>query len=110
MSKFASKWQLLNLQRVISILVLEMRVVRKDAAALIPGPVLLRRGLPRFWGARMDINFVYLDEFGHIGPYMGRNGARFNESPVFGLAGIILPGNAIRPFATKFLQLKQHIF
>jgi hypothetical protein len=58
----------------------------------------------------MDIHFVYLDEFGHIGPFMGRGGHRYNESPVFGLAGIILPGNAIRPFATKFLKLKQHVF
>lgn len=58
----------------------------------------------------MSTNFVYLDEFGHIGPYMSRNNSRYNESPVFGLAGIILPETAIRPFATKFLQLKQHIF
>ncbi|MGC2392217.1 MAG: DUF3800 domain-containing protein [Methylovirgula sp.] len=58
----------------------------------------------------MSICFVYLDEFGHIGPYMTRAGQRYNESPVFGLAGIILPEDAIRPFATKFLQLKQHIF
>lgn len=41
---------------------------------------------------------------------MGRSAAKYNESPVFGLAGIILPGDAIRPFATKFLQLKEHIF
>jgi hypothetical protein len=58
----------------------------------------------------VKINFVYLDEFGHIGPFMGRTAARYNESPVFGLAGIILPGDAIRPFATKFLKLKEYIF
>lgn len=58
----------------------------------------------------MGVNFVYLDEFGHIGPFMSRTALRFNESPVFGLAGIILPETAIRPFATKFLQLKEHIF
>jgi hypothetical protein len=34
----------------------------------------------------------------------------FVTSPVFGLAGIIMPEGAIRPFATKFLQLKQYIF
>jgi hypothetical protein len=87
-----------------------MRVVRKDAAALIPGPALLSAGFRASGGAVMDINFVYLDEFGHIGPFMGRNNPRYNESPVFGLAGIILPGDAIRPFATRFLQLKQHVF
>jgi hypothetical protein len=59
---------------------------------------------------RLSTNFVYLDEFGHIGPYMTRTNPRFNESPVFGLAGIILPETAIRPFATKFLQLKEHLF
>lgn len=58
----------------------------------------------------MRTSFVYLDEFGHIGPFMSRSAIRYNESPVFGLAGIILPEGAIRPFATKFLQLKEHIF
>lgn len=58
----------------------------------------------------MSIHFVYLDEFGHIGPFMARTHPRYNESPVFGLAGIILPATAIRPFATKFLQLKEHLF
>jgi hypothetical protein len=56
------------------------------------------------------IHFVYLDEFGHIGPFMSRGAPKYNESPVFGLAGIILPDTAIRPFATKFLQLKEHLF
>jgi hypothetical protein len=58
----------------------------------------------------VTVSFVYLDEFGHIGPYMSRKNPRYNESPVFGLAGIILPEDAVRPFATWFLQLKQHIF
>ncbi|MBB3656122.1 hypothetical protein FHX15_001335 [Rhizobium sp. BK650] len=50
--------------------------------------------------------FAYLDEFGHAGPYYGRNHPRFNTSPVFGLGGFLLPENAIRPFATRFLKLK----
>lgn len=58
----------------------------------------------------MTVNFVYLDEFGHIGPFMSRHSKRYNESPVFGLAGLILPEDAIRPFATQFLQLKEHVF
>jgi hypothetical protein len=58
----------------------------------------------------VSTNFVYLDEFGHIGPFMTRNSIRYNESPIFGLGGIILPETAIRPFATKFLQLKEHLF
>lgn len=58
----------------------------------------------------MSICFVYLDEFGHIGPFMSRTAPKYNESPVFGLAGVILPEDAIRPFATRFLKLKEHIF
>lgn len=61
-------------------------------------------------GPLMGVNFVYLDEFGHIGPFMSRTHPRYRESPVFGLAGIILPETAVRPFATKFLQLKEYVF
>lgn len=58
----------------------------------------------------MSIHFAQLDEFGHIGPFYGRGAKRYNESPVFGLGGIILPETAVRPFATKFLRLKEHVF
>lgn len=53
--------------------------------------------------------FAYLDEFGHAGPFYGRNHDRFNTSPVFGLGGFLLPETAIRPFATKFLKLKTNL-
>ena len=56
------------------------------------------------------MHFVYLDEFGHIGPFEGRKSRKHNESPVFGLAGIILPEDAIRPFATYFLKQKEMTF
>jgi hypothetical protein len=49
---------------------------------------------------------AYLDEFGHIGPYTGRHRAKHNESPVFGLGGIVLPAVEVRQFATWFYQLK----
>ena len=35
--------------------------------------------------------FAYLDEFGHIGPYIARDDPKHNDSPVFGLGGMILP-------------------
>lgn len=54
--------------------------------------------------------FVYLDEFGHIGPYLGRASRKHNESPAFGLAGMILPEQAVRPFASYFLQQKKFAF
>lgn len=53
--------------------------------------------------------FAYLDEFGHIGPFSGRKAERFNESPVFGLAGILLPEASVRGFATYFLKLKEQL-
>ncbi|WP_349357641.1 DUF3800 domain-containing protein [Stappia sp.] len=54
--------------------------------------------------------FVYLDEFGHIGPYVARAETSYNESPVFGVGGIILPEAEVRNFATFFLQQKQFVF
>lgn len=69
-------------------------------AAPIPGPAPSVR-------ASVFMIFVYLDEFGHIGPYFGRSGQRFNESPVFGLAGVVLPEHAVRRFATFFLKQKE---
>lgn len=52
---------------------------------------------------------VYADEFGHVGPYTGRNDPKFNESPVFGLGGIVLPVDQVRPFATWFFKLKSNL-
>ena len=49
---------------------------------------------------------AYLDEFGHIGPFVSRTDETFKESPVFGLAGYIIPLNQVRPFGTWFYQLK----
>jgi len=49
---------------------------------------------------------VYLDEFGHIGPYVNRQNGKYSESPVFGLAGLILPADQVRSFATWFYQRK----
>lgn len=49
---------------------------------------------------------VYLDEFGHIGPYVGRNHSRYNDSPVFGLGGFIVPAQQVRELAIYFYRLK----
>ena len=50
--------------------------------------------------------FAYLDEFGHIGPYVARQHPRHNDSPVFGLAGFVLPSEYLRGFGTWFFQRK----
>lgn len=49
---------------------------------------------------------VYLDEFGHIGPYISRTDPRHNDSPVFGLAGFALPIGEVRGFGTWFFKRK----
>ena len=53
--------------------------------------------------------FAFLDEFGHIGPYVARNHPKHNTSPIFGLGGLILPEQSVRNFATFFLQLKSQM-
>ncbi len=52
------------------------------------------------------MHFAYLDEFGHIGPYISRDDPRHNTSPVFGLAGLILPAHEVRDFSTWFYKRK----
>lgn len=49
---------------------------------------------------------AYLDEFGHVGPYVSRHDPRYNDSPVFGLAGFIMPADEVRGFGTWFFQRK----
>ena len=49
---------------------------------------------------------AYLDEFGHVGPYVARSDPRHNDSPVFGLAGFIMPADAVRGFGTWFFKRK----
>lgn len=52
---------------------------------------------------------AYLDEFGHIGPYISRNDEKHKTSPVFGLGGIVLPYTQVRPFASWFYKLKTRL-
>lgn len=47
-----------------------------------------------------------MDEFGHIGPYISRSHPKHNDSPVFGLAGFVLPAQEVRNFGTWFFQRK----
>jgi hypothetical protein len=62
-------------------------------------------GFRAFGGCELTY-IAYLDEFGHIGPYIDRNDAKFKESPVFGLAGLVLPMSEVRGFGTWFFQRK----
>lgn len=52
---------------------------------------------------------AYLDEFGHIGPYISHGDPRHNTHPVFGLGGLVLPYPEVRRFSTFFFQLKNRL-
>ncbi len=52
---------------------------------------------------------AYLDEFGHIEPYLSHNHPSHKTHPVFGLGGIVLPYVQVRSFSTYFFQLKNHL-
>lgn len=53
---------------------------------------------------------VYLDEFGHIGPFVSRSDPKYNTSPVFGLSGFCLPEKEVRIFSNWFFKLKLAAF
>jgi hypothetical protein len=57
-------------------------------------------------GTPSSFYIAYLDEFGHVGPFVSRSHAKHNTSPVFGLGGFVLPVERVRPFASYFYQLK----
>jgi len=52
---------------------------------------------------------AYLDEFGHIGPYISHTHPQHKTHPVFGLGGFVLPYHQVRQFATYFFQLKNRL-
>jgi hypothetical protein len=52
---------------------------------------------------------AFLDEFGHIGPYSSRAHRQYHHSPVFGLAGFVIPHEHARSFATWFFQQKNSL-
>ena len=56
------------------------------------------------------IYVAYLDEFGHVGPYVARSDSRYNTSPVFGFAGYIMPAEAVRGFGTWVFRRKGELF
>ncbi len=53
---------------------------------------------------------AYLDEFGHDGPFISRVHPKYSTSPVFGLAGFIIPADQARYFSTGFYKLKCRLF
>lgn len=52
---------------------------------------------------------VYLDEFGHISPYISADDDKHKTHPVFGLAGLVLPYQEVRSFSTYFFKHKNNL-
>ena len=52
---------------------------------------------------------AYLDEFGHIGPFVSKDHPSYHTHPVFGLAGLVLPAENVRAFSAFFLNLKKNL-
>lgn len=54
--------------------------------------------------------FVFLDEFGHIGPFVSKHDPSYRTSPVFGIAGFWIHEKQVRELATWFYRLKRDVF
>ncbi len=55
------------------------------------------------------LHVVYLDEFGHIGPYVAHDDLRHKTHPAFGLGGFAIPYTHVRKFSTFFFKLKKSL-
>lgn len=53
---------------------------------------------------------AYLDEFGHVGPYISDGHPRFGQHPIFGYAGFIVPAQAARSIGAEFKRAKTQLF
>lgn len=53
---------------------------------------------------------AYLDEFGHVGPFVASDHKRFRHHPVFGYAGFVIPAHHVRAFGAKFASKKKKLF
>lgn len=57
-----------------------------------------------------QVYIVYLDEFGHVGPYISVDHPEHKTHPAFGLGGFVLPVEQARSFSSFFFQLKLNLF
>jgi len=53
---------------------------------------------------------AYLDEFGHVGPYIEDGHRKFGQHPVFGYAGFIIPASNARAIGAEFKRVKTSLF
>lgn len=64
----------------------------------------------KVWKPMTQLYIVYLDEFGHVGPYISNNDPHHKTHPIFGLGGFVLPAENVRSFSSFFFKLKQDLF
>jgi len=57
-----------------------------------------------------NLYIVYLDEFGHVGPFLSHDHPKHNTHPAFGLGGFVLPASKVRSFSSFFFNLKKRLF
>jgi Protein of unknown function (DUF3800) len=55
------------------------------------------------------VYFAYIDEFGHLGPFISRYDKKYKTSPVFGLGGFILPACNVRTFSSWFYHFRNQL-
>ena len=53
---------------------------------------------------------AYIDEFGHVGPYIEEGHSKFGQHPVFGYGGFILPASQARALGASFKREKTNLF
>lgn len=52
---------------------------------------------------------AYIDEFGHVGPYISPDHPKFKTHPIFGYSGFIVPAHNVRPFGAFFESTKEKL-
>lgn len=52
---------------------------------------------------------AYLDEFGHVGPFLSVDHEKFNDHPAYGYAGFVIPASKVRKFGGEFEFLKESL-
>jgi hypothetical protein len=53
---------------------------------------------------------AYIDEFGHVGPYISAEHPKYSQHPVFGYAGFIIPAAHAREMGVIFKHVKSTLF
>lgn len=53
---------------------------------------------------------AFLDEFGHIGPFVSRADPKHKTNPIFGIGGFVLPQERVRDLSMWFYKVKTTLF